>query len=388
MSLVVLLSAVPGSLPVMATTQSSAITPAVRHAMQIANETMGDAIVSPAMDQFVVSTSRLKSLASQVESLPSEQNLSSFKEQYSDVIENREMLRAYEFGPAHSLGYAVALDTPTDTAGISALLADEQLFAQLTASGGHLLQSLQGLSAIEFVLENWQSSDMPTDFNRRQRQFLVDLSDRIFNTALAMQQVWFDTQQDNPAFNSLLVTAGTPGNASYQTIESASEEWVRGSVNALAALLEEGLIDAADSLDNPDSHAAQRSLHGIRGLLSGVAMGYSGPLFREDIGEHEIDGAVRLTASTASKVSTSDQGVEPHNSGISYWVSIQNPVTDADIGSALVTALNMTDAMLDSSTVNSDGTEFVEGLTGQVEEVVQLLESQVLPLTLPVIAAE
>jgi hypothetical protein len=371
--------------PVLAASEPSAFNPDVHDAMRETNETIGKAIVSPVMDRFIASTSRLKFFANRLETAPSEKNLTQFLEQFYDVIENREMLRAYEFGPVHSLGYAELLDTPTDTAGITELLSNEQLFEQLAEPGSRLLQSLQGFSAIEFILQNWQPSEMPADFNLRQRQFLASLTDRVFETALAKQQAWFDSQHQNEAFNAQLVTAGTRDNAYYQTIESGSEEWVRGSINALAALIEEGLVDAEDTLNDPESHSAAVSLRGMRGLINGVALSYAGQYFAAMDGDQRVVDSAPVAPPT--RENTEDLA-RRDGSGISHWLSIQNPALDVQIEAALMSALDMSDSMLDSSAASSIDGEPLQELSAQLEEIVDLLESQVLPVTQAALPAQ
>jgi hypothetical protein len=175
-----------------------------------------------------------------------------------------------------------------------------------------------------------------------------------------------------------LTTAGEPGNASYLSVESGNEEWVRGSVNALLVLMEEGLVDIEQAIG--DATDPTTSLHSVRGVLNGAAVSYSGRYFSVLHGDHESADTAPDSSSASSK--SKQQTTDDASTGISHWVSIHDPELDVQIDAGLMSALGMTDSLLASVHADSTGSAvLVKDLMTQVEQVVQLLESEVLPLT-------
>lgn len=352
------------------------------------NASIGKSVILPAMERLAAASMELEANARVLERSPTPANFDKFVAQYHEVSEYREMLRAFEFGPTHSLGFSTLYDTPVDTGAIDTLLSSESLFYKHVVNEGHLLQSMQGFATIDFIISSWQSAERGKPYNDRQRQYLVALTRNLSSTALAMHNAWFGSQNDPAAYNTVLSTAGAPDNPAYQTVNAGSEELVRASINTLAALLEEGLAEYVEPEGPLLSLPQQTSNRRIRGAINGVVNSFTGRFFPV----MDVDSAYTSSNDTdqqSSLLELSRQSADGVESGLAPWLSTFNTDASAMIESELVAALSIADSLARESTLQvEEHALLTKELTGKIEQVQQQLESEVLPLTQAMLSSQ
>ena len=352
---------------------------------QSLNESIGVSVIQPVLERFVAHAKDMEAKALAVDRNPSSIRLNDFFAGFQEVSEYREMLRAFEFGPVHSMGLSASLDTPVDTGAIDLMLSDKQLFNEYVIGERPLLKSMQGFSAIEYLISNWQLESSDDQYKDRQRRYLKKLAENVSSTALAMHQVWFGNEGGYSAFSTVLSSAGDPDNASYMTVESGTEELVRASIDTLSALLEEGMPEYSQSaLSNTLSNTSfsqNTSIRRIRGAINGVANSYTGKYFQAMDGNSELSQTALEIARVRGAASLQADAEDSSDNGVSRWVALHDFDVDARIGSSLIAALSSANSLAESSDFDTEQHQVVvKELIGQVELTQQLLEIDVLPM--------
>ena len=230
-----------------------------------------EAVVIPAHQRLVSTSAALARSAEAFERSPAPAEFEAFHEEWLSTVEVLAQGRAFAFGPIHSLGHDVALDSPTDPDSVA--LTIEQLenrsaeqIEQLPLRG-----SLTGLQTIGALL---RGHDRPQAFTVTERRYLTALSRRVHRTSTALLDVWRTGHDGHPAFATVLASSGEPGNRAYRSVASGAEEILRGVLNTLDVVVNEELPELHSTLGTQDDSDTSSSLAALRGTLDGISTTY------------------------------------------------------------------------------------------------------------------
>ncbi|ESA39143.1 iron-regulated protein a [Leptolyngbya sp. Heron Island J] len=319
-----------------------ALEPDLEVAMKQLNEQFSTSVIIPGYEALGGQMERLVLATQSFEAEPTEANLAAVRTAWLAAVSSWTSTNTVAFGPVHSLGYSTALEFPADEAGIDTLLATTAETEAFDVES--LLPSLQGFEAMAYLLGT-ANNKTAADFSNQERRYLSALVVRADGVTTDLLTVWQTGWNSNPAYGTLLSTAGSPGNHLYLSVESGSEEIIRSIVNSLEVISAEELPDILEAsellAESPDTTTLQLLSSGIQGIQSA----YVG--------------------------TTAELGM-----GVSGLVAIANPTIDQQIQSSLVTALNSIDQAI------SDPTNTVPLFQAQrsVDIAFELLQTEILPL--------
>ncbi|MEO1393320.1 MAG: imelysin family protein [Cyanobacteria bacterium J06634_5] len=320
-------------------------------AMARFNRQFSAAVVIPSYESLTERTDLLVSSSDRFLQSPSEATLATLRADFARATLAWSQSSAFAFGPVHSLGYSAALETPVDQAGVDRVVMALPASAQLSdLEDDRLHASLQGFEAIAYLLQSQKPVKSAADFSVQERLYVHYLTRQADAATQALLTVWQAGWNGNPAYETVLASAGTTGNNAYLSPGAATEEIIRGLINRLdvvtqeelPALLEEA---AADTADLPTQLAAVQQLGSV---LQGVQLAYTaGVLEDSELDVSELD----VSEPEASELDVSALEAEPM--GLSQLVAIANPQTDAQIQAALSAALESV-AIAESDYADSD----------------------------------
>jgi len=417
----------------------TAQTNAVEHsaAMHELNNTFASAVIIPTYADLVTQTQTLVEAAAAFEADPSELTLYSLRTAWLSSASTWAQGNAFAFGPVHSLGHAAALEFPADPLGIESLMADAALPASNQTSGAELvnwdaqalLPSVQGFEAIAYLLHGPNDDKSLSDFSDQERHYVAWLARstrQVSGDLLAVWQLGVDSQ---PAYETVLASAGEPGNGAYLSPESGTEEIVRGLINTLDVVSHEGLPAILAEPQILEQDAGERALKLLHSTLQGVQTAYLGAvaiespvtpasvveesvekravaeaIAAEEITAEEIvandsiandsvaDGSIADGSIADDSVASESVAAQPpvaeapftadsdRTGGLSGWVGVTNTDTDAQIQQSLSIAL----ASVANAKANPRNRAAVNDALALAQssliETQTLLETDVLPL--------
>lgn len=157
-------------------------------------------------------------------------NLNASQNAWRQTRKPWEQSEAFLLGPVEDFNYDPALDSwPVNHIDMDSLLAGTNplMLSDIDA----LPASLKGFHAIEYMLFGYGGSKKAADFTPRQLQYLVSLSQCLYNTAVSLRNSW-DTNHGN--FTNEIITAGA-GSTRYPKQQDA----FIAIINALTGICEE-----------------------------------------------------------------------------------------------------------------------------------------------------
>lgn len=374
--------------------------------LQQINQQFAAAVVIPTYQSMVEKTARLVKASDAFEQMPTAETLLAFNEAWREARLAWAKGSAFEFGPVHSLGYGVAIDAPVDTAGIDRVWARLAEADSTEGLGAH--SSLRGLGAIAHLLKDVSpeapSSETVSEPNspaaglldtvlveatdrdpvRRdleqdavdtalsdttlswaQRRYLSQLTRQVHTAASRLLSVWQVGWNGYPAYATVLASAGSPNNVAYRSVQSGTEEIIRGLINSLDVVANETLphlITIASDSAAMDSLELQL----VESQVQGIQLAYQ---------SYQADLPVRLTQLRTRGL------YNTKSVGISSIVARVNSEQDQQIQAFLSTAMeHLTEAQSqqeDPAAASSKLADAMDSLT----TVQTMLDSDVLPLT-------
>lgn len=324
-----------------------ALEPDIEIAMRQLNQQFSDEVIIPGYAALDSQMANLVQATQLFEADPTEINLTAARKAWLESVSRWTSSNAVAFGPVHSLGYSAALESPVDEAGIDALLANADETAAVDVAS--LLPSLQGFEAMAYLLDI-EGNKTAADFSRQERRYLSALAVRADAVTANILTVWQAGWNSNPAYRTLLSTAGSPENDTYLSVQAGSEEIIRSIINSLEVVSAEELPDilaaSVSSAESPDAITLKlltSSLEGIQSAYLGAADGES---------------------------------ARRYSAGVSELVAIAHPDVDQQIKASLVTALdNIEQTMANPTDITS-----LSQAQRSLEIAFELLDTKVLPL--------
>ncbi|MEM8807597.1 MAG: imelysin family protein [Cyanobacteria bacterium P01_G01_bin.38] len=308
-----------------------AVAPSRPEAMRQLNQQFSAGVIIPAYQSLTVQTARLAQAGRDFEAEPTEANLSAARAAWLDTASAWAASSAFAFGPVHSLGYSAALEFPSDEAGIETLLRDPAVMDAQTLADLTTLPSLQGFDAIAYLLNGASGNKSLDAFTAYERLYLRHLTTSAHAAATELLEVWQTGWDGYPPYETLLATAGQPGNSAYLSVEAGSEEIVRGIVNCLDVVANEELPALLEEQRQLLATAPDLvTLQLLNGSLQSVQTAYLGS----------------PPASTEKSVQSA--------AGLTYLVTTENEIVDQQIRQSLDIAANgMANAIADPSDTES-----------------------------------
>lgn len=323
-----------------------ALEPNIEIAMKQLNQQFSAEVIIPGYEALAIEMGGLVQAAQLFEAEPTEANLSAVRTAWLGAMSRWASSNAVAFGPVHSLGYSTALEFPTDEAGLDALLANASETENFDVAS--LLPSLQGFEAMAYILGT-ESDKAAADFSNQERRYLSALTLRANDVTTDILTVWQAGWNSNPAYGTLLSTAGNPENHVYLSVEAGSEEIVRSIINSLEVVSGEELPEVLKASvlleESPDAVTLQLLNSSVQGIQSAY-LGTS---------NSEANGRVM---------------------GLGEVIAIADPTLDQHIQTSLATALNGIETTMANPTDVAPLAEAQLSLNIAFE----LLETEVLPL--------
>ena len=329
------------------------------------NQQFSAAVILPVYQSLAEQTEQLALAAQRFEQTPSEPSLSAFRAAWMASASVWARSQAVAFGPVHSLGHGVALNFPADESGIDGLLLDDEAVEAATdLESAALLPSLQGFEAMAYLLYGDDGRKPASDFSARERQYLRRLAVTAGDVSADLLSVWQTGWNGYAAYDTLLATAGQPGNGAYLTVQAGTEEIVRGTINALDGVIGETIphvLEAPEHLSEPSGEIVLRLLNST---VQGVQTAYVGSAATPAL----------LINQKASR------GENPQENqmvgGLGQWVAFEDEASDWQIRVNLAIALDR----LKLSISNPSDTDTLASAQTFLENAKALLEQDVLPL--------
>ncbi|MEL6778561.1 MAG: imelysin family protein [Cyanobacteria bacterium J06597_16] len=354
-------------------------------AMARFNRQFSAAVVIPSYESLTERTDLLVSSSDRFLQSPSEATLATLRADFARATLAWSQSSAFAFGPVHSLGYSAALETPVDQAGVDRVVMALPASAQLSdLEDDRLHASLQGFEAIAYLLQSQKPVKSAADFSVQERLYVHYLTRQADAATQALLTVWQAGWNGNPAYETVLASAGTTGNNAYLSPGAATEEIIRGLINRLdvvtqeelPALLEEAATDTADL---PTQLAAIQQLGSV---LQGVQLAYTAGVLEDselDVSELDVSeldvSELEASEPEASEPEASELDVsalEAEPMGLSQLVAIANPQTDAQIQAALSAALESV-AIAESDYADSGNADSGNADSGNADSVAVLV---------------
>lgn len=242
-------------------------------------------LVSDFPEQVVIPTYKLlteesKTLKAAVDAFVADANdntLKTAQAAWTEAREPWEQSEAFAFGPAESLGYDGDLDDwPVNETDVKGVLDGSD---PISAETIEKLQTTQkGFHTIELLLFGTDNNKTAADFNDREKQLLQQLATAFDQTANDLLTSWAEGIDGNPAYKTVLATAGEADNSAYPTSEAALEEIVGGIIGALDEVGNEkiGVPLEAKATDDLESRFSHTSATDFKNNMIGAQNAYLG----------------------------------------------------------------------------------------------------------------
>lgn len=174
-------------------------------------------VANPNYEDLQQKANELNVAVQTLDNFPTQINLEAAQDAWRAVRIPWEQAEGFLFGPAEDFNYDPATDTwPVNTVELDSLLASSN---PLTLADIDSLQfALKGYHPIEYVLFGVGGSKTIAQLTSRERQYMISLTQSLYNAVTALRNSWDVSQPDN--FTVQLVTAGN-GSTRFATRKDA-----------------------------------------------------------------------------------------------------------------------------------------------------------------------
>lgn len=174
-------------------------------------------LANPNYEDIEAKANALNIAAQNLSTSTTDENLAIAQDAWRAVRVPWELCEGYLFGPVEDFNYDPATDTwPVNTVELDSLLASDN---PLTLADIELLPySLKGYHPTEYLLFGVGGTKSASQFTPRQFQYLISLTQSLYNSATALRNSWDVDQPGN--FTQELITAGA-GSTRYATRKDA-----------------------------------------------------------------------------------------------------------------------------------------------------------------------
>lgn len=366
-----------------------------RVSLQQVNRQFAAAVVVPTYQAMVEKTSRLVQASHAFEQSPNDETLEAFERALLEARLAWAKGSAFEFGPVHSLGYGVAIDAPIDETGLDRVWSRlETVDGASVENAGSLPTALNaaqpalgGLGAVAYLLttdsadnllEATESNAVEDRFSWAQRRHVRDLTESVHTAASRLLSVWQVGWSGYSSYSSTLASAGGVNNAAYLSVQSGTEEIIRGLINSLDVLVGEVLPELAETAEELEMAVDATDIQLVESAVRGAQLAYQ---------SYEMDSPARLSEVQARGLYTT------RSTGLSAVVSSVDVREDQQIRESFETVIEQlsmaSDLSREYSFEDQDEISMTEGASvvsalrsaeSSLAMVQQLLTESVLPL--------
>ncbi len=234
-------------------------------------------VVIPTYKLLVTKSKGLKTAVDAFVGDANDETLKAAKAAWIEAREPWEQSEAFAFGPAESLGYDGDLDDwPVNETDLKGVLESSDPITPETVKA---LQTTQkGFHTIELLLFGSDNNKTSADFSDRDKEFVKQLAAAFDQTANDLVASWADGVDGNPAYKTVLATAGQDDNSAYPTSEAALEEIVGGIIGCLDEVGNEkiGVPLKAKNTDDLESRFSHSSATDFKNNVIGALNAYLG----------------------------------------------------------------------------------------------------------------
>ncbi|MEO0374552.1 MAG: imelysin family protein [Cyanobacteria bacterium P01_A01_bin.17] len=242
-------------------------------------------LVSDFPEQVVIPTYNLlveksNTLKTKVDAFTTDANVETLKAAqvaWTEAREPWEQSEAFAFGPAESLGYDGDLDDwPVNETDLKGVLQGAAPISAETVEG---LQTTQkGFHTLELLLFGSDNNKTAADFSDREKQLVQQLATAFDETANDLATSWSEGIDGNPAYKTVLATAGSEDNSAYPTFQAALEEIVGGIIGCLDEVGNEKIGEPlkAKTTDDLESRFSHTSATDFKNNIIGAQNAYLG----------------------------------------------------------------------------------------------------------------
>ena len=234
-------------------------------------------VVIPTYTQLVERSAAMVSAVDALVATPDATTLKAAQVAWLAARSPWEQSEAFAFGPADSLGFDGDLDDwPVNETDVQAVLQDN---SPITPEAVQALQTTQkGFHTLEFLLFGADNNRQAADLTPRKLEYLQALTLAFDQTAQDLLRSWRDGIGGNPAYSTVLATAGDGQNTAYPTAQTALAEIVQGMMGCLDEVGNEKIGEPlkAKSTDGLESRFSHSSLADFKNNLMSAQNAYLG----------------------------------------------------------------------------------------------------------------
>ena len=236
-----------------------------------------DNVVVPSNNQFAQRADALSKAIAAFTKAPDDQTLKNAQNAWVAARAPWEQTECFGFGPASSLGYDGALDTwPINETDLKALLKSSD---KLTASSvENLKETEKGFHVMEYLLFGTDKNRQAKDLTPRELELLPLLGANFAENANNLANAWSKGVEGNPAYRTVMTTAGTSGNTAYPTVQAGASQIIEGMLGSLGEVADEKIGKALEKKDSKlaESRFSFNTLTDIKHNVMGSQNAYLG----------------------------------------------------------------------------------------------------------------
>ncbi|HKE13514.1 MAG TPA: imelysin family protein [Kofleriaceae bacterium] len=186
-----------------------------------------DQVVIPTYQLLADRAIALDDAAAALDDERSDESLDAARQAWADTRVPWEESEAFLFGPVSAQGWDPAMDSwPLNKDDLDAVLASGDELTQDFIR--NLPETQKGFHTIEYLLWGDDSQKTAADFDDREIEYLLALTEELTLITTDLATSWTDGVGGQAAYRDVFTTAGDSGNTAYGSIDSAVQEMLGG----------------------------------------------------------------------------------------------------------------------------------------------------------------
>jgi predicted lipoprotein len=315
-----------------------------------------DQVILPKYQNFATSADSLAQQLNAFANNPSDATLTQARQTWKQARADWEKTESFAFGPAGSLGYDAALDSwPVNEVDVTQILNSQ---TPMTPEAIAQLQDEQkGMHTIELLLFGQRNDKTLAQFTERDRQYLAALGTDLKRVATALLTSWQTGVNGQPAYRTVIATAGEGSNEAYPTLHASAQELVTGIIDCVAEVGTEklGAPIAEQSSDNLESRFSFNTLADL---------------------QHNLQGAQAVYLGTSTSTT-------PTPTSLSAYIAKQDPAVDQQVKAdfqAAIQSLKQLPGPLETKVTDPTAAPQLKTAQAAIATLQKTLETKVVPL--------
>ncbi len=254
---------------------------------QLKKDILNDAattVITPGYEDMFAKATALSTAVNNLVATTNDANLSAAQQAWKDIRTTWEQTEGWLFGPVEADDIDPRIDTwPVDFNALDAQLTGGNAFTEDYING--LADDLKGFHPIEYLLWGQDGNKTAASFTSREKEYLTALTLNLKQLSEQVRDSW-----TSGGYANTLKTAGTTGNGTYPSLQSAYIE----IVDAMAGICDEvangKMKDPFDAQDpsQEESPFAKNSIIDFTNNIQGILKIYQGKFTADGKGIEDL----------------------------------------------------------------------------------------------------